>query len=328
MTWRWHNFYCDQNIPAEKIMNIRIGTRGSKLALRQSEWIREQLERHHTGIRVDLIKIKTTGDKILDTPLSKIGGKGLFVKEIEEALLEKRVDVAVHSMKDVPAQLPDELMLSTFPPREDPSDALISRGQCTLEQLPKGSRVGTSSLRRGAQLLHIRPDLNLVPLRGNVDTRLNKLKSGDLEAIILATAGLNRLGLSHVITHAIPFYQLLPAVGQGALGLEVRRGDHDTIGLLDFLNHGDTQTAVIAERAFLKTLEGGCQVPIAGFARVSGDTLSFEGLVAELDGSKIYKETVTGSRNDAEAIGIEAAETLLSSGAGDVLKRLYEESDA
>ena len=308
-------------------MDIRIGTRGSKLALNQSEWIKKQLEMRHSGIRVDLVKIKTTGDKILDTPLSKIGGKGLFVKEIEEALLESRVDVAVHSMKDVPAQLPKELMLSTFPPREDPSDALIAEGECRLDQLPKGAKVGTSSLRRGAQLLHFRPDLKLVSLRGNVDTRLNKLKSGDLQAIILATAGLNRLGLSNVITQTIPFHQLLPAVGQGALGLEVRRGDQETIDLLDFLNHEDTQTAVTAERAFLKTLEGGCQVPIAGFARINGDTLSFEGLVAELDGSRVYKETVTGRRDQAEAMGIETAQTLLASGGGDVLRRLYEESD-
>jgi hydroxymethylbilane synthase len=308
-------------------MDIRIGTRGSKLALRQSEWIKEQLEMRHSGIRVDLIKIKTTGDKILDTPLSKIGGKGLFVKEIEEALLENRVDVAVHSMKDVPAQLPKDLTLSTFPPREDPSDALIAEGESRLDQLPKDAKVGTSSLRRGAQLLHFRPDLKLVPLRGNVDTRLNKLKSENLQAIILATAGLNRLGLSNVITQTIPFHQLLPAVGQGALGLEVRRGDRETIKLLGFLNHEDTQTAVAAERAFLKTLEGGCQVPIAGFARVNGDSVSFEGLVAELDGSKIYKETVTGRRDEAEAIGIEAAQTLLASGGGDVLRRLYEESD-
>jgi hydroxymethylbilane synthase len=308
-------------------MNIRIGTRGSKLALTQSEWIKEQLEMHHSGIRVDLIKIKTTGDKILDTPLSKIGGKGLFVKEIEEALLEKRVDVAVHSMKDVPAQLPGDLMLSTFPPRENPSDALIAQKGCTLDQLPKGARVGTSSLRRGAQLLHFRPDLELVSLRGNVDTRLKRLESGDLEAIILATAGLNRLGLSGVITQTIPFHQLLPAVGQGALGLEVRRDDVETTSLLDFLDHTDTRTAVTAERAFLKTLEGGCQVPIAGFAQMKGETLSFEGLVAELDGSKIYRETVTGRRDEAEAIGIEAAQALLASGGGDVLKRLYEASD-
>ena len=305
-------------------MDIRIGTRGSKLALRQSEWVKEQLERRHSGIRVELEKIKTTGDKILDVPLSKIGGKGLFVKEIEEALLQNRVDVAVHSMKDVPAQLPERLMLSTFPPREDPSDALISGEQHTLDQLPEGARVGTSSLRRGAQLLHIRPDLTLVSLRGNVDTRLNKLKSGDLQAIILAAAGLNRLGLSNLITQTIPFHQLLPAVGQGALGLEVRRGDQETIGLLDFLNHEDTQTAVAAERAFLKTLEGGCQVPIPGFARIKGDTLSFEGLVAELDGSRIFKETATGKRDQAEEIGIRAARRLLASGGGDVLKRLYE----
>ncbi|EFK07925.1 hydroxymethylbilane synthase [delta proteobacterium NaphS2] len=308
-------------------MNIRIGTRGSKLALTQSEWIKEQLEIRHSGIHVDLIKIKTTGDKILDTPLSKIGGKGLFVKEIEEALLQNRIDVAVHSMKDVPAELPEALMLSTFPPREDPSDALIAQENRRLDQLPEGARVGTSSLRRGAQLLHLRPDLTLVPLRGNVDTRLGKLKSGEVEAVILATAGLNRLGLSGVITQRIPFHQLLPAVGQGALGLEVRRDDRETIRRLDFLNHDDTRTAVTAERGFLKTLEGGCQVPIAGFAQIVGDNLSFEGLVAELDGSRIYKEIATGSRDDAEKIGIEAAKTLLSSGAGDVLRRLYKAAD-
>ena len=307
-------------------MDIRIGTRGSKLALTQSEWVKEKLEKRHPGIHVDLVKIKTTGDKVLDVPLSKVGGKGLFVKEIEEALLENRVDVAVHSMKDVPAELPDDLMLSTFPPREDPSDALISGEQQSLDQLPKGARVGTSSLRRGAQLLHLRPDLSLVSLRGNVDTRLNKLKSGGLQAIILATAGLNRLGLSNLITQTIPFHQLLPAVGQGALGLEVRRGDQKTIGLLDFLNHDDTRIAVAAERAFLKTLEGGCQVPIAGFAQVSGDVLSFEGLVAELDGSVIFKETETGARDQAEEMGIRVAKKLLTSGGGDVLRRLYEGS--
>ncbi len=305
-------------------MKIRIGTRGSKLALTQSTWIKEQLEKHHAGIIVDLVKIKTTGDKILDTPLSKIGGKGLFVKEIEDALLESKVDVAVHSMKDVPAQLPPELMLCHFPVREDPSDALISRSQRTLDQLPEGAKVGTSSLRRGAQLLHFRPNFELVSLRGNVDTRLKKLHAGDLDAIILATAGLNRLGLSSLITQTIPFHQLLPAVGQGVLGLEVRRDDHETISLLDFLNHGDTGTAVTAERAFLKTLEGGCQVPIAGFAQVKGETLFFEGLVAELDGSKIYRETVAGNRDEAEAIGIKAAKALLASGGGDVLKRLYD----
>ena len=305
-------------------MDVRIGTRGSKLALTQSEWIKEQLEKRHSGIRVELVKIKTTGDKILDVPLSKVGGKGLFVKEIEEALLESRVDVAVHSMKDVPAELPERLMLSTFPRREDPSDALISTEQQSLDQLQKGARVGTSSLRRGAQLLHLRPDLTIVSLRGNVDTRLGKLKSGDLQAIILAAAGLNRLGLSHVITQTIPFHQLLPAVGQGALGLEVRRGDQKTIDLLDFLNHEDTRTAVAAERAFLKTLEGGCQVPMAGFARIKGSTLSFEGLVAELDGSKIFKETETGTRDQAEQMGIRVANKLLASGGGDVLKRLYE----
>lgn len=305
-------------------MHIRIGTRGSKLALAQSEWIKAKLEGKHAGIKVDLVRIKTTGDRILDAPLAKIGGKGLFVKEIEEALLENRVDLAVHSMKDVPAELPGGLMLSTFPKREDPSDALISNGNRPLEQLPEGARIGTSSLRRGAQLCHIRPDLKLVPLRGNVDTRLGKLAAGDMEAIILATAGLNRLGLSSKITKTFSVSQLIPAVGQGALGLEVRRGDQNTIDCLTFLNHPDTQVAVAAERAFLKTLEGGCQVPIAAFAHIAGDTLTIDGLVAELDGSSIFRETLTGSRDQAEAMGIQAAEKVLASGGGEVLKRLYE----
>ncbi|MBW1783042.1 MAG: hydroxymethylbilane synthase [Deltaproteobacteria bacterium] len=304
-------------------MILRIGTRGSRLALRQSEWVKEQIEAEHPDLRVELIRIKTTGDKILDSPLSKIGGKGLFVKEIEDALLEKRVDLAVHSMKDVPAALPDRLMLSTFPQREDPSDALISADGLTLDRLRRQARVGTSSLRRGAQLLCVRPDLELVPLRGNVDTRLRKLEAGDLHAIILASAGLKRLGLAGLITQVIPLDQVMPAVGQGALGLEVRRDDVQTIRILDFLDHAPTRITVRAERAFLKELEGGCQVPIAGFAQLDGNDLRFKGMVAELDGSRVFKEEMVGPREEAEAIGIASAKKLLASGADSVLEKVY-----
>jgi len=302
---------------------LRIGTRGSKLALKQSEWIKAQLEARYPEIGVALVKIKTTGDKVLDSPLSKIGGKGLFVKEIEDALLERRVDLAVHSMKDVPAELPGNLYLSTYPEREDPSDALISVGDLPLDRLPPNARVGTSSLRRGAQLLHIRPDLDLVPLRGNVDTRLRKVESGELHAVILACAGLKRLGLADRISQVISQDQLLPAVGQGALGLEIRRDDAGLADILSFLDHGPTRMTVSAERAFLKKLEGGCQVPIAGFARLDRDRLSFKGMVAELDGTRLFREETAGPKDQAEAIGIACARNLLASGADKVLEKIY-----
>lgn len=304
-------------------MIFKIGTRGSKLALAQSQWIKKRIETRYPHIQVELVKIKTTGDKILNSPLSKIGGKGLFVKEIEEALIREEIDVAVHSMKDVPARLPVALTLSTFPEREDPRDALISIGDRTLEELPQGSGVGTCSLRRAAQLLHLRPDLNMVPLRGNIETRLRKLRSGDLQAIILATAGIKRLGLATNITQVISPEQILPAIGQGALGLEVRRDDENTINLLDFLNHKKTEVTIRAERAFLNELEGGCQVPIAAFARLNGKNLRLEGMVAELDGSKIIRDELSGEKDRAEEIGIELARRLLNSGADKILKRIY-----
>ena len=304
-------------------MILKIGTRGSKLAMTQSLWVKEKIEAKHPQVRVELVKIKTTGDKILDSPLSKVGGKGLFVKEIEEALLEKRVDLAVHSMKDVPAELPDALMLSTFPEREDPRDALISLDNRTLDQLPPGAKVGTSSLRRGAQLLHIRPDLKLLSLRGNVDTRLRKLTFGELSAIILATAGLKRLGLEDRITQVISCEKVLPAVGQGALGLEVRRGDTQTMGLIDFMNHEPTEITVRTERAFLEKLEGGCQVPIAGFATLDRETVHFTGMVAELDGSRLIRDEISGNKNQAEELGVTLAGKLLKDGAAEILERVY-----
>jgi len=304
-------------------MIFKIGTRGSKLALAQSEWIKEKIEGRHTDVRVELVMIKTTGDKILDSPLSKIGGKGLFVKEIEEALLNKHIHMAVHSMKDVPAELPDELMLCAFPEREDPRDAFISLKDKSIENLPQGSTVGTSSLRRSAQLLHMRSDLDIIALRGNVDTRLRKLESRDVRAIILAAAGLKRLGLADRITSIIPSEQVLPAIGQGALGLEVRRDDHETISLLDFLNHEPTEITVCAERAFLKKLEGGCQVPIAAFAVLNANIVHLRGMVAELDGSRIIRDEISGNTHQAEEIGINLAKRLLDAGAGDILSSIY-----
>jgi len=306
-------------------MTFKIGTRGSQLAIAQSEWVKKKIEtRHH--IHVELIKIKTTGDKMLDTPLSKIGGKALFVKEIEETLLGKAVDLAVHSLKDVPAELPEGLMLSATPKREDPRDVFVSVKYQTLQDLPQGARVGTSSLRRKAQLLIMRHDLEIVPLRGNVDTRLQKLKEGEIQAIILAAAGLKRLGIDNHITHVIPSLQMLPAIGQGALGLEVRRDDERTLRLLKFLNHEETEVTVKAERAFLRTLEGGCQVPIAAFCRFKDGLLHLSGMVSELDGSHTVRDEITGEKDQAEQMGVILAKKLLNSGADKILAHIYKRS--
>jgi len=304
-------------------MIFRIGTRGSKLALVQSQWVKKCIEDQYTNIQVELVKIKTKGDKILDSPLSKIGGKGLFVKEIEDAILRREIDVAVHSMKDVPAEIPEELMLTVFPIREDPRDALVTHRHPSLDQLPPGSKVGTSSLRRAAQLLHVRPDLHVMPLRGNVDTRLKKLETGNLQAIVLAAAGLKRLGFSNRITQYLSTEQILPAIGQGALGLEARRKDKKTNEILSFLNHGPTETAIKAERAFLKELQGGCQVPIAAYAVVNGDTVYLRGMVAELDGSDFIGDEITGKMDSAKQMGRMLAKRLLDAGAGEILKRIY-----
>jgi len=304
-------------------MVLRIGTRGSKLALAQSEWVKKKIEGRHPHAQVQLVRIKTTGDKILDSPLAKIGGKGLFVKEIEEALLDERIDLAIHSMKDVPAALPKGLILASFPEREDPHDAFVSIKCPNLDQLPQGARVGTGSLRRAAQLLHIRPDLELLPLRGNVDTRLRKLEAGEFEAIILAAAGMRRLGFEDRISQLLSTEQILPAIGQGALGLEVRHDDEQTIGLIDFLNDEESQVTVKAERAFLKELEGGCQVPVAALSRLNRERLDLEGMVAELDGSRVIRDKITGQKNEAEDLGIRLARRLLTFGAGEILERIY-----
>ncbi|MBW2609329.1 MAG: hydroxymethylbilane synthase [Deltaproteobacteria bacterium] len=304
-------------------MLLRIGTRGSKLAITQSEWIKGRIEAGHPDIEVDLVRIKTKGDKILDSPLSKIGGKGIFVKEIEAALLKKEVDLAVHSIKDVPAQLPEGLCLPIFPEREDPSDAFISMDYKTFDDLPRGSSVGTGSLRRSAQLLHMRPDINVVSLRGNVDTRLKRLESGDLQGIILAVAGLKRLGLSDRISQILSNDDFLPAIGQGALGLELRQDDDMVHNMLRFLNHDATEVSVKAERAFLKELAGGCQVPVAAHGRLDGDRLILRGMVAELDGSREIRDEINGQRENPEEIGVTLAKRLLASGADEILARFY-----
>jgi hydroxymethylbilane synthase len=305
---------------ATSAKSLRIGTRASKLALVQSTWVKEKVKHRYPNAHVELVTIKTTGDKILDSPLSKVGGKGLFVKEIEEALLLGKVDVAVHSMKDVPAELPEGLEISAFPKREDPRDAFVSTEYRTLNQLPYGSRVGTSSLRRAAQLLNMRPDLAVLSLRGNVDTRLRKLEAGEFQAIVLATAGLKRFGLTDRIRQVFSTAQMLPAIGQGALGLELRADDTETITHLDFLNHEPTRITVKAERAFLKELEGGCQVPIAAFAQLVGKKLL---LVAELDGSLVLRDRMVGNEEKAEDIGVKLARKLLDAGAEKILAHIY-----
>jgi len=304
-------------------MRLKIGTRGSALAVTQSEWIKNRIVSRHPDISVELVRIRTKGDKIIDSPLSKIGGKGLFVKEIEDALLRKEVDLAVHSIKDVPAELPEGLCLAVFPEREDPRDVFISKEYASLSDLPEGASIGTGSLRRSSQLMHIRPDIHIVQLRGNVDTRLKKLESGAMQAIILAAAGMNRLGLSAEITEHLSTEALMPAIGQGALGLETREDDDRTLEILSFLNHRPTELAVRAERSFLKRLEGGCQVPIAGFGIVEGGNIILKGMVAELDGSRIIRDEIKVPDSEAEELGFALAERLLGAGAARILAGVY-----
>jgi hydroxymethylbilane synthase len=299
-----------------------IGSRGSRLALWQAEWVQDQLQKN--GIRSEIKKIKTTGDKILDVPLAKVGGKGLFVKEIEEALMKGEVDLAVHSMKDVPSQLPDPLHLAAIPPREDPRDAVIGRNGVRLADLPSGAAIGTSSLRRQAQLWAFRPDLRIVPLRGNLDSRLRKLDEGVFEAIILAAAGLHRLGWGDRITEYLAPEVSLPAIGQGALAIECRKDDSEVNAMISFLNDPETACTVSAERALLTRLEGGCQVPIAGHATLSKSQITLDGLVASVDGKTILRERRTAKTSEAAALGIQVAEALLARGADQILKSLYE----
>ena len=301
---------------------IKIGTRGSKLALWQANWVKSVLEEKFPPHTVELIIIKTQGDKILDVPLAKVGGKGLFVKEIEQALLTRHVDIAVHSMKDMPAEIPDGLCVGAVPERENPSDVFISRSGLGFKELDSGSIIGTSSLRRGAQLRRARPDMVIQPLRGNLDTRLKKLETENLDAIVLAAAGVKRLNLEHKITEYLKPDIILPAIGQGALCIEIRNNDPIIGPLVESLDHAPTRTVVKGERAFLNRLEGGCQVPIAGHGKISQDQFILTGLVAEVDGSQMIKSEMSGPVDASEAIGIDLAEELLANGADKILNKL------
>jgi hydroxymethylbilane synthase len=305
---------------------LRIGTRGSQLALYQANWVKSELLRTHPDLTVTLVKIKTTGDKIQDAPLAKIGGKGLFVKEIEEALFQKRIDLAVHSIKDVPTEFPEGLHLSAITRREDPRDVFISRDKTRLNDLPRGARIGTSSLRRQAQLLHLRDDFEIIPLRGNLDTRLKKLLTTNLDGIVLASAGVKRLGLEEKITEFLSIELSLPAIGQGALGIETRKEDGGVEKRILFLNDPASAVAVTGERAFLKKLEGGCQVPIAAFGQTYGGLLRIEGLVGTIDGKRLIRHRLEGPIEKAEALGIELAEILLNRGAKEILDEIYRKS--
>jgi hydroxymethylbilane synthase len=300
-----------------------IGTRGSQLAIWQAEWVQAQLKQLAPDLTVVLKRIQTSGDKIQDVPLAKVGGKGLFVKEIEEALLRKDIDLAVHSMKDLPAVLPPGLTIICVPEREDPRDALLAYEGGNLKALPLGARVGTSSLRRQAQLLHARSDLQIEMLRGNVDTRLRKLQENQFDAIVLAASGLKRLGWDAHITECLSIDVCLPAIGQGALGIEGREDDSFVRSLLARLEHHPTRVTVTAERALLKRLEGGCQVPIAGHAVLEGENLTLDGLVVSLDGKRYVRYSLAGSMSEAESIGTTVAEELLARGAQPILQEIY-----
>ena len=303
--------------------NLKIVTRKSPLAMWQAIHVRDRLLDTHDDLNVELIGIQTQGDKILDSPLAKIGGKGLFVKELEVALLEERADIAVHSMKDVTVDMPEGLDLPIILEREDPRDVLIANNPVSsIADLPQNARVGTSSLRRQCQIKNLRPDLQILDLRGNVGTRLGKLENDEYDAIILAAAGVIRLGLEEKISHFIESDTLLPAIGQGAIGIQCRADDEKTLSLINVLNHEDTHTRILAERAVNRRLFGGCQVPVAGFSELAGDQILIRALVGEVDGSQIIRGEVSGHRDDAEKLGIALAEDLLSRGADRILDEL------
>ncbi len=302
---------------------ITIATRQSPLALWQAHYVSDLLTAAHPGLKVELLKMTTKGDKILDTPLAKVGGKGLFVKELEIGILEGRADIAVHSMKDVPIDFPDGLHISTICQREDPRDAFVSNKYARFEDLPQGAVVGTSSLRRQCQLRASRPDLKIIDLRGNVNTRLSKLDNGDYDAIILAAAGLKRLEMSDRITEALGTDVSLPAVGQGAVGIECRIDDDRIHTLLEPLNDHLTALRVTAERAMNLRLEGGCQVPIAGYAEIQKDILLLRGLVGSTDGTRIIRSEIAGKPENADEMGTILAEDLLAQGAKEILSELY-----
>ena len=301
---------------------IIIGTRGSKLALWQADYVEQRLREEYPGLQVTQKRISTKGDRILDVPLAKIGGKGLFTKELEEEMLSGSIDLAVHSLKDMPAKVPDGLMIAAVTKRLDPGDALVSNRFSSFSELPQGARVGTSSLRRRAQLLCARPDLTMIDLRGNVNTRLRKLDEGEYDAIVLAVAGLKRLGFADRIREVLPQTMVLPAVGQGALAIETRADDKETRDMLAFLRDDETICCAEAERSFLARVEGGCQVPVGVYATAKGDDLKVEAVIASLDGRRSYRGTVNGAKADAAKLGKGLAEKLLNEGGAKILQEL------
>ena len=302
---------------------MKIGSRGSKLALTQTNQIADLIRNRRPGMIVEVIIIKTRGDIMQDVSLAKVGGKGLFVKELEDALLREEVDLAVHSMKDVPADLPAGLEIGVVPEREDPRDILISKGNRKIEELPKGARIGTGSLRRGFQLMNYLPDIEIVPLRGNLDTRIRKIETENLDGVILAAAGIRRMGWTQQISQYLPEEIVLPAVGQGVIGIEMRIGDARVKDALSFLHHETTWIEVSAERAFLKRIGGGCQLPIAAFGKKKGDQLLLRGLVGGIDGRVMVRDEVGGPLAANVVLGIELAERILSRGGKELLDEVY-----
>jgi len=303
---------------------IRIATRKSQLALWQAEFVAKSLQACHPGLDVELVTMTTQGDRVLDSPLAKIGGKGLFVKELEQSMLRNESDIAVHSMKDVPVELPEGLHIPVILEREDPRDAFVSNDFNSLDELPQGAIVGTSSLRRRCQLAEIRPDLDIRDLRGNVNTRLAKLDQGDYAAIILAAAGLRRLEMPERIREPLSAQVMLPAIAQGAIGVECRQGDSDVESLLTPLNHINTQIRVLAERGMNARLQGGCQVPIGGYAEIEKDIIIVRGLVGRPDGTEMVHGVISGRPEDAAELGDVLGQDLLSRGAAEILQALYE----
>ncbi len=301
---------------------IKIGTRGSPLALRQSGWVKEALAELYPRLEIEMTIIKTSGDKIQDVPLATVGGKGLFVKEIEEALLEKRIDLAVHSLKDMPGELPEGLIIGAVPVREDPRDVLISRDGLHLEEFPAQSKIGTGSLRRQAQILRYRPELKIIPIRGNLDTRIKKIESEGLTGVILAAAGLNRMGLQDKISQYLDLDVCLPAVGQGTLALEIREEDLGIRDLIQVIHHSPTALCTAVERSFLTRLQGGCQVPIAGHARLEGQRIILKGLIAGLNGRTIIQDQIESDFSDPTGMGFRLAERLLEKGGQKILEEV------
>lgn len=304
------------------MQRIRIATRKSPLALWQAEYVAGKIIQHYPETKIELVKMSTQGDRILDSPLAKIGGKGLFVKELENGLLQDDADIAVHSMKDVPVELPPGLHLSVIIQREDPRDVFVSNHYQNVEALPQGAKVGTSSLRRQCQLLHSRPDLQIESLRGNVNTRLKKLDDGEYDAILLAAAGMIRMGWQHRITATLSIDQSLPAIGQGAIGIECREDNTMINQMLHVLDHPETHQCILAERALNQTLEGGCQVPIAGHAMINHQEIAMKALVGKPDGTQIILCTAKGLVDDAASIGITLAQELIAKGAKAILNEI------